>query len=181
MRSYLGMLALLLGGLLPVPALADAGTGELAGYRLGDTYPVDASTVSKPARDGTLRITAQSAQPPADADAVFLYATAESRTIGKILVTRWFKDLAAAEAAAARQKMLLEAAYPDWERLQAPLPMPRGAGAMVSRLQRTPYGLVVFYQQDGDRVEVVVELEYAPTSAERKAWRQLTAAERPAG
>ena len=113
----------------------------------------------------------EQANAPADIDTVYLYATPATYTIGKIVYHQDYADLATAEQAAARYKAKLEAEYPGWERLKAPIPMGKAGGAMVSRLRNGPYALIVFYHGTKEGAELAVELEFESASAERKAFK----------
>lgn len=140
---------------------------------------MDLVPTSKAQADGSRRIAAAGA--PDDFDAVYLYASPKSGEVGKIALSRRLADLDSAKSVAAQVVADVEARYPDWERLRAPLPMGRSGGEMLSRLQRGKHALIVFYrplEQAG--YEVVLELEYASKAPQRKAWRQLLGAERDA-
>jgi hypothetical protein len=165
------LLALLLG--LPGANIADAGQGEMAGFRLGDRYPVQADTPMEAAADRSWKIRAAGPAPTHEQDAVYLYVTPVTHTIGKIVRQRAAADIDAAAQLAATAKTRLEERYPDWERLRAPIPMGRTGGAMVSRLRKGPYALIVFYRGTAKGAEVAEELEFESASPERKAWRAL--------
>lgn len=173
MKTLLATSLLLLAGLV----LADANEGEMGGYRLGDSYPLNESSSYEAAADRSWKIQAQEAVVPADMDAAYVYATPATQTIGKIIFRKNFGSAAEAEAAAMEQKRRLEAAYPDWEILKAPIPMGRQGGAMVSRQRQGPYALIVFYKSTNEGAELVVELEFESSSPERKAWRAQLKAE----
>lgn len=158
-------------GVALADAPTDANNGAMGGYRLGEAYPLTASTPKQTASDRSLKIKAEQAKAPADIDTVYLYATPATYTIGKIVYHQDYADLAAAEQAAARYKAQLEAEYPDWERLKAPIPMGKAGGAMVSRLRNGPYALIVFYRGTDEGAELAVELEFESASAERKAFK----------
>jgi hypothetical protein len=169
-RCRLGA-GLLAGLLAPALLSADAGTGELGGYRLGDRYPLNADTRWQPAADGSVKITAQAPDKPPDIDAVYLYATPGEYRIGKIVLYRRLADLAAAQALAADYQQRLEARYGGWERMSAPIPMPRTGGEMLSRLKQGPYALIVYYRGAAPGAEMAVELEYDSGAPQRKAWK----------
>ena len=152
-------------------AFADANRGEMGGYRLGDRYTVSDTTQWTTAADRSIKIKAGQPDAPADIDTVYLYASPATHTIGKIVYHSDFEDLDTAGAAAAHYKAELEAAYPDWERLKAPVPMGKAGGAMVSRLRRGPYALIVFYRGTNAGAELAVEMEFESASPERKAFR----------
>lgn len=143
----------------------------MGGYRLGETYPLTATTPQKAAADRSIKIRAEQANAPADIDTVYLYASPATYTIGKIVYHQDYASLAEAEQAATRYKAALEADYPDWERLKAPIPMGKAGGAMVSRLRQGPYALIVFYRGTEQGAELAVELEFESASAERKAFK----------
>jgi hypothetical protein len=164
-------IGLLIGLLAPALVSADAGHGELGGYRLGDRYPLNADTQRQTEPDGSLRIIAQAPAKPADIDTVYLYLTPGDYTIGKIVLHRSFADLAAAEALATDYQDRLEALYAGWEQLPAPVPMPKTGGAMLSHLRQGPYALIVFYRGTEPGAEMAVELEYESASPERQAWK----------
>lgn len=163
--------------LAPATAIADAGRGELGGYRLGNEYPFNADTKFQTAADGSLKITAQAPVKPSDIQKVYVYATPGTHIIGKILYQRAFPDLAAAEALATDYQLRLEEIYAGWERLKAPIPMGKTGGAMVSRLRQGPYALIVFYRGTEQGAEMLVELEYESASPARKAWKAQLQAE----
>jgi len=163
--------------LAPATAIADAGRGELGGYRLGNKYPFNADTKFQTAADGSLKITAQAPVKPDDIQEVYVYATPATHTIGKIVYHRDFADLAAAEALATDYQVRLEAIYSGWERLTAPIPMGKAGGAMLSRLRQGPYALIVFYRGTAKGAEMLVELEYESASPARKAWKAKLKAE----
>ena len=162
---------LLTAALAPAGSIADANQGELGGYRLGNKYPFNADTKFETAADRSLKIMAQAPVKPGDIPTVYLYATPATHTIGKIVYHRGFADLAAAEALATDYQLRLEALYPGWERLKAPIPMGRTGGAMLSRLRQGPYALIVFYRGTEQGAEMLVELEYESASPARKAWK----------
>ena len=169
--------ALLAAALAPATVIADAGRGELGGYRLGNEYPLNADTKFQTAADGSLKITSQAPVKPDDIQQVYVYATPATHTIGKIVYHRHFTDLAAAEALATDYQVRLEAIYSGWERLKAPIPMGKAGGAMLSRLRQGPYALIVFYRGTQDGAELAVELEYESASPARKAWKAQLKAE----
>ena len=177
MKTLLATSLLLLAGLV----LADANEGEMGGYRLGDIYPLNDASRYEAVADRSWKIKAQQAVVPADMDSAYVYATPATQTIGKIIFRKDFASAAEAEAAAMVQKQRLEAAYPDWEVLKAPIPMGRQGGAMVSRQRQGAYALIVFYKSTDDGAELVVELEFESSSPERKAWRAQLKAEATAG
>ena len=156
---------------LPLLCVADANTGEMAGYRLGDAYPLTANTATSSAADRSLKLKAEQGVPPEGMDSVYLYVTPASHTIGKIVLHRDYPDLDAAGRAADVYRERLETQYPGWERLKAPIPMGKAGGEMVSRLRQGPYALIVFYRGTEQGAELVVELEYESASPERKAWK----------
>lgn len=165
--------------LLCVPLVADAdiGAGELAGFRLGDQFDLVATTPTKAIGDRSVRIAASSSQLPSDADALYLYTTPGSHIIGKIVIQRLAADEAEAERIANELKFRWEAANPDWERLESPVPFGRRGGAMVGRLRQGIYALFIFYRPIDEGYAVAVELEFDSRSAERKAWRRQIKAE----
>ena len=162
-------------------ALADASLGELAGYLLGDRYPVSGGLPAEPQPDGSLRIAAPDPFLPDGFDRVDLYVSPASRLIGKIIVSRRCDDLVTAGQLAEAQKRSLEQQYPEWEVLKAPIPFGKDGGAMVSRLRQLPYALIVFYRADADEARLSVELEYDATSAQRQAWKARLGEEKAAG
>jgi hypothetical protein len=159
------------------PLLADASRGELAGHRLGERVALDVVPASKAQADGSLRIAAAGADDRFDS--VYLYASPVSGEVGKIALSRRLATLEDAKSVAGTIVANVEARYPDWERLRAPLPMGKTGGEMLSRLQLGKHALIVFYrplEQAG--YEVMLELEYSSKAPQRKAWRQLVGAER---
>ena len=175
---FCAVLALLLAGCLSAPpALADAGQGELAGHRLGERVALDLVQAPKPLPDGSLRVAAAGAAEPFDS--VYLYASPRSGQVGKIALTRRADSLEEAREIASAVKTRVEADYPDWDRLRAPMRMGKTGGQMISRLQQGRHALIVFYRpMDEAGFEVVLELEYASKAPQRKAWRALVAEER---
>lgn len=166
---------------LPGICAADANQGEMAGYRLGDAYPLTSHTSSSAAADRSLKVKAEQAVAPDDVDTVYLYITPRSHTIGKIVLHKDYARLEEAAQAANQFKAQLEAEYADWERLKAPIPMGKAGGAMLSRLRQGPYALIVFYKGTEQGAELAVELEYESASAERKAWKSRLREESDAG
>ena len=171
MKFRTGLIFATLLLLAAATAFADANRGEMGGYRLGDSYTVSDTTQWTTAADRSLKIKGEQPDAPADIDTVYLYASPSTHTIGKIVYHSDFEDLDKAGEAAARYKAELEAAYPDWERLKAPVPMGKAGGAMISRLRQGPYALIVFYRGTDAGAELAVELEFESASPERKAFR----------
>ena len=102
---------------------------------------------------------------------MYLYISPRTGIIGKILQQQTHPDMASAKSAAERATTRVEAAYPDWQRQKAPVPFGKQGGAMLSRLLKPPFALIVFYRETGDGFVSIVELEYESKSPERKAWR----------
>jgi len=174
MRALLSLVLLAFG-----TAHADAGRGELAGHRLGERVALDLVSAPKIQADGSLRISAAGAGN--EFDAVYLYTSPGSGEVGKIALSRRLAEPLQAKRVADEIASDIEARYAQWERLKAPLPLGRSGGEMLSRLQQGKYALIVYYrplEQAG--YEVVLELEYASRAPQRKAWRDLVAAEREA-
>ncbi len=169
------LIALLL--CFPMLAQASIESGTLAGFRLGDQFSLSGATLTKIMGDRSVRIIAASPELPADADLLHVYATPGSYTIGKIIIQRWEDNAAGAERLAGKLKARWESKYPEWESLQAPVPFGKSGGAMVARLVKGPYALVIFYRPVEERYAVSVELEFESRSPERKAWKQQIAAE----
>jgi len=157
---------------LPLLSLADANQGEMGGYQLGQRYAMDAATQWQAENDKSVKIATQQAIKPDGVDKVYVYASPGSHTIGKIIYQNEYPDLDSAAAAAEGYRGQLQAEYPDWDRLKAPIPMGKAGGAIVSRMQSGAYALIVYYKAVDDAAQLVVELEYGASSPQKKAWRQ---------
>jgi hypothetical protein len=144
----------------------------MGGYQLGQQYAMDAATQWQAENDKSVKIATQQGIKPDGVDKVYVYASPGSHTIGKIIYQNAYPDLDAAAAAAEAYRDQLQAEYPDWDRLKAPIPMGKAGGAIVSRMQSGAYALIVYYKAVDDAAQLVVELEYGGSSAEKKAWRK---------
>lgn len=122
MKKAIGCLVtvtLALAGLGPASGLAaDATTGRLFGYTVGETYPVSGETeiLSRgAARAQLLTLVAESPLKPDDIDRVLLITTPVSHSITTIGVQQGFPDEASARAFGRRYLQLLAARYPASE------------------------------------------------------------------
>ncbi len=97
---------------------ADATSGTLFGYTVGDAYPVSDRTrivTRSPARSGLVTLIADAPVKPDDIDQVLLVTTPVSNTIIAIGVQQGFQDETSARKFARRYLDLLAVKYPDYE------------------------------------------------------------------
>ena len=96
---------------LPSIANASAGNGELFGYKLGEKYPVDESTLGK-SRGLVLDIVAQKPVKPEEIGEVTVITTVKSYTIIEIHSDNRFASRKEAQVFAAKYAGIFVAKYP---------------------------------------------------------------------
>ena len=99
---------------LPGAVLADAGSGDFMGYKLGAKYLRSSTTAQQVTTTGNLLITAEQPVKPDDIGEVTLLTTPVTLTIGNITASQWFATEAEARDFARKYFNLLRTKYPDW-------------------------------------------------------------------
>ena len=150
-------------------ALADAGAGKYLGYNLGEKFTVPRGVVGKDHITGAMIYVVAPKRQPHHIDAVSLYVSPKSSTIGSIFGEWYFSSARAAEVFADRYMSSLEKRYSEWKRRGQSLTY-GDYQLWVEIEEKSPF---VEHWPSREKSRVAIGLIFAPDSTGRNEWMAL--------
>ena len=150
-------------------ALADASAGEYLGYNLGEKFTVPSGVVGKDHITGAMIYVVAPKRQPHHIDAVSLYVSPKSSTIGSIFGEWYFSSARAAEVFADRYMSSLEKRYSEWKRRGQSLTY--GDYQLWVEIEEKPP--FVDHWPSREKSRVAIGLIFAPDSTGRNEWMAL--------